>query len=349
MIKTVQITNYRCFKEVTINDLTDVNVVVGENGSGKTTLLESVFWPGCNPQWVLFLRNWRNLAPMQLIPTKLGYESIWKDLFHQFSQNRIIELSLQGSPENTRSLKIYYKAPESVPLLPVESRDSSVPIPIVFDTKDSNGTLHSQSVSIAGGMFQVQGPQPQIAVISFFGVGQPGGTHSGTAIQYSDLSKQNREGAIIEALRTVFPQIKRLSIETSGGTPEIYCSVDGLSEKIPVGLVSHGISKLLAILINIATVPKGACLIDEIENGFHYSVLPKMWEAILTLSKQQEVQLFVSTHSEECLRALKPFVAQNEHEFRLLRVEEGNAGGHTVAAFKGKNFDAALQSGIEFR
>ena len=43
MIRTISIAGYRCFEHVAINDVTRLNVIVGDNGSGKTSLLEATF------------------------------------------------------------------------------------------------------------------------------------------------------------------------------------------------------------------------------------------------------------------------------------------------------------------
>jgi AAA15 family ATPase/GTPase len=53
-------------------------------------------------------------------------------------------------------------------------------------------------------------------------------------------------------------------------------------------------------------------LIDEIENGIHYTNLGKLWEIILTISKQQNVQVFATTHSKECIESYARVVEELE-------------------------------------
>lgn len=45
------------------------------------------------------------------------------------------------------------------------------------------------------------------------------------------------------------------------------------------------ITRLLSILVAIASTPDGIVCVDEIENGIHYSLFPKVWEAIETMAK----------------------------------------------------------------
>jgi AAA15 family ATPase/GTPase len=55
--------------------------------------------------------------------------------------------------------------------------------------------------------------------------------------------------------------------------------------------------RLLDIIIAIYQNQNRAVMIDEIENGFHYSALPKVWELIHKLANQYNVQVFAVTHS----------------------------------------------------
>jgi hypothetical protein len=50
MINEIKISNYRCYKNLTIKDLGRINIIVGENGSGKTALLEALMLPGNLPR-----------------------------------------------------------------------------------------------------------------------------------------------------------------------------------------------------------------------------------------------------------------------------------------------------------
>ncbi|MCB4782010.1 MAG: ATP-binding protein, partial [Sulfurovum sp.] len=55
-------------------------------------------------------------------------------------------------------------------------------------------------------------------------------------------------------------------------------------------------------------------LIDEIENGIHYTNLDKLWEIILTISEKQNVQVFATTHSKECIESYARVAKRLEDE-----------------------------------
>ncbi len=63
----------------------------------------------------------------------------------------------------------------------------------------------------------------------------------------------------------------------------------------------QGIKSFINIIGSILLLKDSVLFIDEIENGIHYSHFSRLWGIILTLSKQQNVQIFATTHSKECI------------------------------------------------
>jgi AAA15 family ATPase/GTPase len=64
-----------------------------------------------------------------------------------------------------------------------------------------------------------------------------------------------------------------------------------------------GLGKFIAYTCLFLSIKDGIVFLDEIENGVHYTNLDKLWEIILTISKQQNVQVFATTHSKECIKS----------------------------------------------
>jgi AAA15 family ATPase/GTPase len=54
-------------------------------------------------------------------------------------------------------------------------------------------------------------------------------------------------------------------------------------------------------------------LIDEFENGLHYIVQEPLWQMIFTVAQQLNVQVFATTHSEDCLRSFAEVLKDNGH------------------------------------
>jgi AAA15 family ATPase/GTPase len=54
--------------------------------------------------------------------------------------------------------------------------------------------------------------------------------------------------------------------------------------------------------------------LDEIENGIHFENLDKLWEIILKIAKEQNVQVFATTHSKECIDSYYKISKQNKED-----------------------------------
>ena len=63
-------------------------------------------------------------------------------------------------------------------------------------------------------------------------------------------------------------------------------------------------------------------LIDEIENGIHHSALPQVWTGLAEIARQEDLQIFATTHSWECIQAAhQVFSASMPYDFALHRLQ----------------------------
>ena len=73
----------------------------------------------------------------------------------------------------------------------------------------------------------------------------------------------------------------------------------------------------------------GLLLVDEIENGLHYSKLHEVWKTIDWLSREFNVQVFATTHSYECVVAAHAAFkfAKLDDDFSLMRLQRNRRTG----------------------
>jgi len=141
------------------------------------------------------------------------------------------------------------------------------------------------------------------------------------AQRYSQLETVGRQDEVLESLKIVEPRLKRLAVLVSGGLPMINGDI-GIGRLIPLPLLGEGMVRLLEILLAISTTRDGVILIDEIENGLHYSVLKKVWKAIAQNARKSNTQIITTTHSRESIEAAHlAFSEDGVYDFRLHRLE----------------------------
>jgi AAA15 family ATPase/GTPase len=64
-----------------------------------------------------------------------------------------------------------------------------------------------------------------------------------------------------------------------------------------------GLKHYVSIFCGLYSCENGYLFIDEIGDGIHYQQLDRIWEIILTISKETNCQVFATTHSKEMIES----------------------------------------------
>jgi AAA domain, putative AbiEii toxin, Type IV TA system/AAA domain len=348
MIESFEMRNFRCFENLEKTPLKRFNIIVGESGSGKTALMEGLFLVGgANPEIYLRLRSWRGLGHVVNIQTKDAYESLFRDLFYRFQQANGAWLSCNDSNAGRRSLDIYYKGKDSYSL-PLDSiAVNAFQIDPVIFKWDIDGNIYESTFDLKDNAFKISGSAP-VGPISYYNAVNTG--PAANTVAFSSLSRRYQQDELLEPLKAIFPFVDDITLEAvSAGESVLYVST-GLPERLPLGDLSGGINKFLSIALGILANPGGLVLVDEIEDGFYYKNLPNIWSALVNLCEKKNVQLIVTTHSKEFLRAVVPSLesAVTAHQFQLVRLEK-TSGQPAIKRFQGPLYREALASDFEVR
>ena len=354
MIESFEVSNFRGFERLELHGLRRINVIVGANSSGKTAFLESMFLAGGgSPEIALRLQAQRGLGqPFQVTWDRASYESLWRYLFHGFDQTKVISASLVGSAADTRSVTVAYSEQDSFTLpLAVEhgakvGLESPFIVPVSFEWRDSRGQVSRAQPKITEEGLKIAGAGETMPIFFFPGAMAPNAKEN--ASRFSELDTQGKSGSVVAGLRDIFPYVEDISIQVISGVPTLHATLSYSTRKMPLGLISGGINKLVAILLAVAGRPESVALVDEVENGFYYELLPSIWGALLNFCKKNDTQIFASTHSEECLKALGKCIVGSEEEFVLIRTERAN-GRCSARVFRGRQLHSAIEQNIEVR
>lgn len=347
MISSLSVTDFRGFREIHLDGLKRFNVIVGESGSGKTALLESIFLvSGANPGVWMKLRNWRGMSQfIRLMGTKSSYDSLFRDIFFNFQKQKVASMRFTDSRSGVRSVTIGYSGRETGRLSATgEPENAFVVDPVVFHWRLKGKSFRTKiTVSPRDGSLNLEGSN-EVYPVWFI---SPAISEGPTVSQmFSDLSQQNRIDPVICAVKSLFPFVQGMTLESIAGELTICVSLEEVSEKLPVGALSSGITKFLFLLIAIANIPGGVILIDEMENGFYYGNLTKLLGTVFSFCVTHNVQMFATTHSYELLQAMLPVMESNDGDFCLLssKRQEGECIMRVVG-----DFASAVESNLELR
>jgi ABC-type glutathione transport system ATPase component len=141
---------------------------------------------------------------------------------------------------------------------------------------------------------------------------------------FGELEASKRQEEILPSLQILEPRLHKLSLVPLAGETVIHGDI-GLPRLVPVPFMGEGMRRLLTVLLAIANARGGVVLIDEIENGLHYSVQKQVWQAIAHAARQSDVQVFATTHSYECINAAhEAFASSEPYDFTLHRLDRVN-------------------------
>ena len=166
--------------------------------------------------------------------------------------------------------------------------------------------------------------------------------------------KLNLGEKVLEVLNTIFPDVKVLDLRIfEDASPlfrnELYIKTSNKNEYHSIREYGDGFIRCLHFVFLILSNQSNRICIDEIDTGIHYTKLKKNWTIIFSLCKQLNVQLFSTTHSQECIEAfIEASTAINKEDIRLIQLENDVIDNKTYAStFKYKNIKAGLISNLK--
>ncbi len=352
-LESVEIRNFRAFKELSIHKLGRINLIAGKNNSGKTSLLEALFLlaGGGRPDFALNSNVLRAQNDQLRGPAETLSETYWKPLFNGLKSDNVIEISAQHSQKGYLSLSIAME------------RSKVVTIPFDHPIGDKKGSHLNDLTSLLTFSEGDKGPIQGRATIgeginieiidegasrSFEAtILLPGLTHhQDDALRLARLRKQKQGQLILDALQMIEPQLVNIEDNSSSGFPMIWGDL-GLAELVPLAMMGEGMTQLARIVLAIANVPGGLLLVDEVETGLHHSVLPRVWRTIDAAATQFGTQVVATTHSFECIRAAHEALSKCDGLY-LHRLEVTENISRCVT-YEPEELEAAIKHDLEVR
>lgn len=355
--KNIEIKNFRGIDYLKVEDFSRVNVFLGQNNSGKSTVLEAI-------HMLAGMSNPEMPQNLNRIRTKNFYAT-FADVFYLFH-----DMDVKNTPEfiaeqfdgNERKLwlNMTYSFDEKEILSQTNQMNGGLP---VSETKTYLNTLEMNFETKEQGV--VKRRQSSITV-------KPDGMLSDKKIAEGYLEKCQTVYLTTEmwginlpaALSALFKRkqkdvvLKRLNLFDNRVTDidilqdDVYVDFDNMPEKLPLRMVGDGMRRYLNMVAASANPMNNVILIDEIDNGLHYSAYAKIWKAIFELAVAYNKQIFVTTHSKETLAYLHEMLEENtdyQQELRLYTIENTLKKGLQAYKLTYEGLKGACTGDIEIR
>lgn len=348
MISSIQIKNFKCFKQLKLDYCRQFNIIVGENGVGKTALLEAIFMTlGHSPRLAMTMQKRRGVEGSFSGEWSAIEEAVWRDMF--FDWDLPAEVRLAGVGFENRTLTISRNTQGKSTKLSMANGSETTSMAVQFVYTNHQGHRFPIHPEISNDKLEFPSTPEKIPdFYSFASNSTP--SASELAARFSRLRMAGKQGDFVNFMQGEYPLLSDIGVDSLAGSPALTACIDGSTRRLPINLISSGISKIASIALAMFVRPNGVVLIDEIENGIYYKHHLGVWKGLIRVAGLTGTQLFVTTHSAESLRALAAAAGEMPEEFSLWNIaRRGDSMSPAITQFSGQDMFAAIEYNSEIR
>lgn len=370
MLSSLSIRNYKYLGDLSVSGLSNINLILGNNNSGKSSLLEALF---------LYAKAGDRSA-LNYIFEQRGYYK----MFSRREDDAKDIVPAYASLINGRSVEKFYK--DGIKIVSDQTSLSIRMVDVFEEFKKDEATSEEIRVRRVRAYTNDQddtqmGESPALQILvndesrdlikldssysRYFSVRPncPAVIVKSTQLSSADnaamfdrITMTLYEPELISALKIIEPRIS--AINYIKDTYSIFRNSSYEEQRVPYVLLDNGqryrlssmgdgINRILTIILSLLNCENGILLVDEFENGLHYSVQTQLWSIIDKVATAFNVQVFVTTHSNDCI---KSFIESEAYKNgTVIRLEKNEDSIRVVPFTSNERLKFAMENNIEIR
>lgn len=382
MYTEISIRGFRTFERIKLEGLGRVNVVVGENGAGKTSFLEAVRLLGArgNPAALYASAMERGEYDVEDDDDNGSSDrvAVLRFAFHGREVGAGAAFEIEAVDPAMQAFRIRAEVFDASPLDPEAPVfiDPKIEDPASSSGYEERGMFPEWAIRITGfgknarptelpvGWSQAHAARFRLAAPPALArIRSPKALPVFLRANSLDdvilghlwdgvVATPAKEG-VVASLRHIEPSVRDIDLRADRRLPfrsrvAVRLS-NGKESSAPIGSLGEGITWLFALALGVEATPGAVLLVDDIDAGLHHRVMESMWHLVLDAACRRGIQVFASTHSIDCLTALRRVCEQRpswSEEIRVVRLVKGAAKAITFTA---EELQTAIDGEIEVR
>ncbi len=336
----IKINEYKVLSNIEFKNINKINLIAGVNNSGKTTLLEAVLLLSKQNEFDEFLE-------IQKIRGK--FNEVF-DIPNTFLKNHTPDkINIKGKFENINT-KIEYTKKEQVAEIEAQNHVCSFTVNSFVETDKINEKLEEtlkSEVHLYGDKFNytdssiISNIQRNICLSEFyspFAFQQREKLNDAySASVRTKIVDTTTHDKIIEFLKNkIDAKIKDIKLIIDDDDIRFIVNHESFDTVKDLTEFGDGLQRMYAIALQFAAVQNGVLLIDELENAIDYKRLSDFAGLIIELAIEFNVQVFITSHSKECINAFYEYNA-------LEKLTCFSLNNNKVSCFSGFEYDNLIQ------
>lgn len=391
-LESLEIKNFRSLVSFQVKKLGQVNLIVGKNNSGKSSVLEAlrIYAGSANRKLLERIAQSHNEKyrfnegeELSAFDTVLPFEDFFTgrefpenddgivigsiederkklNINHAFLIEKEETITDESEEEITRIRRVIRKKLE----LNIDP-EFSVPVKnvLVIAKNNNSSILDLESTSRLPSrrhIGEIDTIPCSVIPTQFISMDE-------LAAEWDAISLTEGEDIVKEALQIVLPEFEDLTFIDDASNHGLHknnyllkshrlakVKISNLPRPVPLNSLGDGMLRILQLVLKVFSAKNGFLLIDEFENGLHYSVQEKVWALLFKLSKSLNIQIFATTHSWDCIESFSKVACENRNVegvlFRVGKSVRESEKGHVIATvFDEEQLYDITQSDVEVR
>jgi AAA15 family ATPase/GTPase len=292
--ENVTVNKYKLFDNFGISNLKRINIFAGFNNSGKTSLLEAIY----------FLTKQNDIgAFLEIIKLKNKLKvlnPIW--LNEVFGNDEVIDVS--GKYNNINTHVKFHKF-EAVEIDKGDDYIASYSIEASLDGRSIKNIIHTfgyETLSRENEKVE-QLCRSIIKSPYFYNLNEIVETYNSNTIN-KDNNGQTAITLVVNFLKKIDNNINDVRLNEVDDIQRFIVDSSKFKDKnIEITNYGEGLQRIFEIALSFAYSKNGIVFLDEFETAIHKSLLTKFSKFVQELAETFNVQVFLTSHSKECIDA----------------------------------------------
>jgi len=326
MINEIEIIDYKGFKNLKLDNLSQINVISGENNVGKTALLEALYLE-------IKTSDFYNLGG--------GSFPLLKILKNRNISRSNLEKYLKNFLFKSKSKNIQYKYRYE----------------LNKDEKEASKEFREDYEGFIIGTCDAIGLTPMEVLkkrfeneeyFSYINSSKP--IIENLVKLYSPIQSKALQHKFLTYLKLLDNDIEWIEPQLLDDEMLLRINLKNPERSLVSSELGEGTNRYIEILATLLSNSNGTVFIDEIENGIHYTKLYDVWKAIIEIVQKEEIQLFVTTHDRESIEALaEASQDMNFNQITSIKLEKNRENSIYPIIRTYSSFSATVDSGMDIR